>query len=119
MKRFDAETGNARVAAVESLLADDHTLNEAARRVAQVAARFADAVDRDARFPTEAVDAMREERLLGALVPIELGGRGASLAAVAAACRIIGQACSSAAMIYAMHQTQVASIVDHALSRRS
>ncbi|CAJ8633913.1 acyl-CoA dehydrogenase [Burkholderia pseudomallei] len=116
MKRFDAETGNARVAAVESLLADDHTLNEAARRVAQVAARFADAVDRDARFPTEAVDAMREERLLGALVPIELGGRGASLAAVAAACRIIGQACSSAAMIYAMHQTQVASIVDHALS---
>ncbi|CAJ9244907.1 acyl-CoA dehydrogenase [Burkholderia pseudomallei] len=116
MKRFDAETGNARVAAVESLLADDHTLNEAARRVAQVAARFADTVDRDARFPTEAVDAMREERLLGALVPIELGGRGASLAAVAAACRIIGQACSSAAMIYAMHQTQVASIVDHALS---
>ncbi|KVE38721.1 acyl-CoA dehydrogenase family protein [Burkholderia sp. TSV86] len=116
MKRFDAETGNVRATVVGSLLVDNQALNEAARRVAQVAARFADAVDRDARFPTEAIDAMREEHLLGALVPVELGGRGASLAAVAGACQIIGQACSSAGMIYAMHQTQVASIIDHALS---
>ncbi|WDD95304.1 acyl-CoA/acyl-ACP dehydrogenase [Burkholderia sp. FERM BP-3421] len=113
MKRFDAEAGPGFAAADAT---DDHALDDAARRVAQVAAQFADDVDRAARFPGEALDAMREHLLLGAMVPRDLGGRGASLAAVASACRIIGHACSSAAMIFAMHQIQVACIVEHALS---
>lgn len=93
---------------------DGNAVDKAAHSVAQIAAHFADAVDRDARFPTEAIDAMREQRLLGAMIPREFGGLGATLADIASACRIIGQSCSSAGMVFAMHQIQVACIVAHA-----
>ncbi|MDR3096592.1 MAG: acyl-CoA/acyl-ACP dehydrogenase [Paraburkholderia sp.] len=91
-----------------------HTLDQAAQAAARVAAQFADAVDRDARFPAEALEAMREQRLLGATVPRELGGSGATLAAVASACRILGKACSAAGMVFAMHHIKVASTIAHA-----
>lgn len=110
-----------RAAALRSLISpglstenDDNAVDNAAHSVAQIAAQFADAVDRDARFPTEAINAMREQRLLSAMVPRELGGLGASLADIASACRIIGQACSSAGMVFAMHQIQVACTIEHA-----
>ena len=41
----------------------------AAQRCAAVAAQFADAVDREARFPHEAFEALKRERLLSAMVP--------------------------------------------------
>ncbi|MGH8778786.1 acyl-CoA dehydrogenase family protein [Paraburkholderia sp.] len=85
----------------------------AALRAAQVAVQYADAVDRDARFPTEAFDALRRERLLSAFVPVEYGGAGLSLADLAAICEILAQACASTAMVYAMHQIQVACIEAH------
>jgi acyl-CoA dehydrogenase len=86
----------------------------AARIAADVAGPHADEVDRAARFPQEAVDALRRERLLGAYVPPELGGAGCSVDALAAACRVLGQHCASTAMIFAMHQIEVACIVHHA-----
>ncbi|KVK83887.1 acyl-CoA dehydrogenase [Burkholderia ubonensis] len=92
----------------------DHQLDDAAQAVAQIAAQHADTVDREARCPHEAIEAMRARRLLGAMVPVRLGGASASLAAVASACSILGEACASAAMVFAMHQIQVACIVDHA-----
>jgi acyl-CoA dehydrogenase len=55
----------------------------------------------------------RSQRLLGILVPHELGGEGASLSDVVEVCYALGQACASTAMIYAMHQTKVALIVRH------
>ena len=75
----------------------------------------ADAVDREARFPHEAIAALREERLLGVLVPSELGGRGATISEVGAACEMLGRYCASTAMIYAMHQIEVACLVRHGL----
>jgi acyl-CoA dehydrogenase len=81
--------------------------------VGAVAAAHAAAVDRDARFPHEAVDALREARLLGALVPRALGGRGATLREVADACHALAQHCANAAMVFAMHQIQVACLVRH------
>ena len=57
-----------------------------ARRVADVAARHADAVDAEARFPAEAVDAMKAEGLLGLMIPTEFGGGGAAIADVASVC---------------------------------
>ncbi|MEK7916019.1 acyl-CoA dehydrogenase family protein [Burkholderia contaminans] len=93
---------------------DARRLDEAAHAVAQIAAQHADAVDRDARCPVEAIEAMRARRLLGAMVPTHLGGVGASLEDIASACSILGQACASSAMVFAMHQIQVACIVDHA-----
>jgi acyl-CoA dehydrogenase len=90
---------------------------ETARRIGEaVAAPVADAVDREARFPHEAIAALREERMLGALVPRELGGMGATIAEVAASCEALGRACAATAMIYAMHQIEVACLVRHGLS---
>jgi acyl-CoA dehydrogenase len=85
----------------------------AAHRCAVVAAQFADAVDRDARFPSEAFDALKHERLLSAMVPPAFGGAGLSLADVGAICETLAQGCASTAMVYAMHQIQVACIEAH------
>jgi acyl-CoA dehydrogenase len=89
-------------------------LKRRAQAVATVAATHADAVDADARFPTEAFSAIRAQRLLGILVPADLGGEGASLSDVVDVCYVLGRACASTAMIYAMHQIMVACLVRHA-----
>jgi acyl-CoA dehydrogenase len=88
-------------------------LIEAARRVSAIAAKHADSVDREARFPREAVDAMRAERLFSAMIPREHGGDGLALTGIARLCEILAQGCASSAMIYAMHQSQVVCIVNH------
>ncbi|SAK46884.1 acyl-CoA dehydrogenase [Caballeronia hypogeia] len=88
-------------------------LIEAAKRVAVIAAKHADAVDREARFPAEAVAAMREERLFSAMIPTTCGGDGLSLTGVARLCEAMAHGCASSAMIYAMHQSQVVCIVEH------
>ena len=79
----------------------------------EIAAVHADDVDREARFPVEAVDALREQRALSALVPEDLGGAGVSLRAIAEACFVLGRRCGATAMVFAMHQIQVATIVRH------
>ena len=80
-----------------------------------IIATAADAVDREARFPVEAFDALKSERLLSAFIPVELGGLGLDVAEVATLCEALGHYCASTAMIFAMHQIQVACIVNHAL----
>ena len=84
-----------------------------AEAAAKVAAEFAEVVDRDGRFPSEAFEALREHRLLGMLIPVELGGEGARAADVADVCAILGAACSSTGMIFAMHQVKLACLVRH------
>ncbi|MCA9501697.1 MAG: acyl-CoA/acyl-ACP dehydrogenase [Spirochaetaceae bacterium] len=97
--------------------ADDGTvadLLERARVIARdVAAVYAVEVDREARFPAECLAALKREGLLSAVVPRSLGGAGLSLGEVATICTILGRACASSAMIYAMHVIQVESIVNH------
>lgn len=78
-----------------------------------IAAVHADDVDRQARFPTEAVDALRSQQALSALVPESFGGAGVSLRAIAEACFTLGRRCGATAMVFAMHQIQVATIVRH------
>jgi acyl-CoA dehydrogenase len=92
----------------------DRAFVAAAARIAdEVAAGHAGEVDRDARFPTESIAALRDERMLSALVPEELGGGGNSLEAVAQACLALGRRCGASAMVFAMHQIQIATIVRH------
>jgi len=81
-----------------------------------VIAPLAEEVDRDARFPHEAFDALKAEKLLSAYIPAEFGGMGLSIGEVAKICEALGQYCASTAMIYAMHQIQVACIVHHGLA---
>lgn len=80
-----------------------------------VIAPAAVAVDRDARFPEEAFAALRELRLLSSYIPVELGGMGLDIAQVARLCEVLGEYCGSTAMIFAMHQIQVACLVHHGL----
>jgi acyl-CoA dehydrogenase len=81
--------------------------------VAEAAAAEADPVDREARFPSTAIDTARRERLLGAQIPVEHGGDGASISEIADMCYALGRACASAGMIFAMHQTKIACLVRH------
>lgn len=94
-------------------LATDISLSARARRVAAVAAEFADRVDRDARFPEEAVNAMKAERLLGLQIPQKFGGESGSTEELAEVCSILGQSCAASAMVFAMHQIKVSSLVEH------
>jgi acyl-CoA dehydrogenase len=84
------------------------------RRIAsEVAAAHADDVDTAARFPSEAIGELREERLLSALVPESLGGAGMPFETIAHACFELGRRCGATGLIFAMHQIQVATIVRH------
>jgi acyl-CoA dehydrogenase len=92
----------------------DQAFLDAVRRVAdEVAAPHADDVDRNARFPAESIEALRDERALSAFVPAELGGGGVSFDALAEACFELGRRCGASAMVFAMHQIQVACMVRH------
>jgi acyl-CoA dehydrogenase len=89
-------------------------LRQRTAAVAAAAAVAADEVDHEARFPFEAFSAAKVQRLLGVLVPIELGGEGATVSDVADVCYTLGRACASTGMIFAMHQMMVAILVRHA-----
>lgn len=91
-----------------------NNLNSRAEATAAVALKNADAVDREARFPVDAIESAREQRLLSMIVPVELGGEGAGISEVVDACYIIARGCGSTAMIFAMHQITVAILVRHA-----
>ena len=88
-------------------------LMERAQAVADIAAAHASRVDRDATFPTEAIDAAKRNGLLALLIPREFGGGGTPLTDVADVCYTLGQACASTAMIVAMHQAALACVVRH------
>lgn len=92
-----------------ALLAD---VRKAGKEILQPAAGD---VDRQARFPGESIDALRGLQLLSAYVPEELGGLGLTIVELARICETLGHYCGSTAMIFAMHQIQVACIVHHAL----
>jgi acyl-CoA dehydrogenase len=100
--------GNSRVISVRQ-----NDLTARARAAGDVARSNAAAVDAEARFPGESFAEIRKQRLLGIQVPQSLGGEGASIAEIADVCYILGQACSSTALIYAMHQIKMACIVRH------
>ncbi|QOZ46234.1 acyl-CoA dehydrogenase [Bradyrhizobium sp. CCBAU 53340] len=92
---------------------DSSLLQQRTAKVAEVAAAEAETVDRAALFPLKAINAARKERLLGAQIPIEYGGGGASISEVADMCYALGRACASVGMIFAMHQTKIACLVRH------
>jgi len=99
---------------VGSAFSATNDLNSRVDATAAVALENADAVDREARFPAEAFFSARMQRLLGIMVPNDLGGEGATLSDVVDVCYILARACGSTAMIFAMHQIMVAILVRHA-----
>jgi acyl-CoA dehydrogenase len=79
----------------------------------EIAGPAADDVDRSARFPVETVAALRAEGMMSCLVPAELGGDGATLREVGAATAALARQCASSAMVYAMHNLNVACLARH------
>jgi acyl-CoA dehydrogenase len=91
---------------------------ETVRRIAkEAAAPAAESVDREARFPHETIDALKKARLMAAFVPEAQGGLGCGMPALAAMCEALAEQCSSAGMVFAMHQIQVACLVRHGTSQ--
>ena len=60
-------------------------------------------VDREARFPDEAIAALREAGLLGLGVPEAYGGPGGTPTEIVAAVEQVAAGCASTGMIYTMH----------------
>jgi acyl-CoA dehydrogenase len=77
------------------------------------AALHADAVDRDARLPEAAIELMRSGGLLGAMVPTAMGGGGLTLVQTCRVVEELARSCSATAMVFAMHQIQVACLLWH------
>ncbi len=96
-------------------MSSESALKIAHRIGSEIAARHALDVDKNARFPAEAIDALKQAKLLSALVPEEFGGAEMPMTELTAVCVALGQYCAATAMIFAMHQIQVACIVRHGL----
>ena len=92
----------------DQLLREVHSIGASVLRV------HAADVDKEARFPVESINAMRELGLMSAYVPESYGGMGLSIMQLSKICEALGQYCGSSAMVYAMHKIQVACVVHHA-----
>src|SRR3984885_4913813 len=97
----------------EPFFIDRSSFPQRTASVATAAAAEAEEVDRDARFPKAAIDAARQQRLLGVQIPQRFGGDGAQISDITEMCYTLGRACASTAMIFAMHQTKVACLIRH------
>ncbi len=86
-------------------LAPEHaSFRAAVREIAQGVARPRAAdVDRDHRFPEQAVRAAAESGLMGVLIPRQYGGAGLDAVAFAVCIEELAQACASTAVIVDVH----------------
>ncbi len=82
--------------------------------VLAVVERHAAEADRDAVFPAQALEAMRDGGLLGLNVPVEFGGAGAGVGDMVDITLALARQDLSVAMIFAMHCQQVLTIARHA-----
>jgi alkylation response protein AidB-like acyl-CoA dehydrogenase len=80
------------------------TFRDAVREIAQGVVRpLAAQVDREHRFPAEAIEAATESGLMGVLIPREYGGAGLDALAFAICVEELAQACASTAVIVDVH----------------
>lgn len=70
-------------------------------------------VDRDRRFPREAIDALRDAGLLGLVSSAEVGGKGRGPRAAFAVVERLARDCGSTAMVVCMHYAGAAVIETH------
>ncbi len=78
-------------------------LKDLAPIVDQIIEPSAIAIDRDAKFPREALDAMGRAGLLGLVSDESMGGRGGGIPEAADVIREIAKHCGSTAMVVTMH----------------
>jgi acyl-CoA dehydrogenase len=98
-------------------------LAEIAQRIGEtIAGPAAYDVDLHARFPSEAVEALKSEGVLSSLVPVEQGGMGATLTDLSNTVRILSHYCAATGCVLGMHMEQLFILLKHgttpALRRR-
>lgn len=71
--------------------------------VARVMLPNAEAVDRDARWPQEAMDALMDARITALNAPARVGGHGQGLYGLATIVETLSRGCPSTAMCFGMH----------------
>jgi alkylation response protein AidB-like acyl-CoA dehydrogenase len=76
-------------------------------------AKTAQAVDHDASFPSESIDALKSAGLLGAFSSVESGGLGLGLPGAARIIRRVAEECGSTAMVLTMHYCGAAVLEAH------
>jgi acyl-CoA dehydrogenase len=86
----------------------EFSASPAFKEALDIAAKYAEDVDRNARFPREAIDALKNAGALGWFLP---NGGNASLEQLADATFELSRRCSATGMVFAMHQIQVASLI--------
>lgn len=106
-------------APVQAACSEEDAVAAARTISAGVAAKNAATADRDAVFPVETIGALAESRLLAALVPVAAGGLGLSVSALSRIAVELSRGCGSSAMIWVMHQLQLACVVRHGGSASS
>lgn len=74
-------------------------------------------VDQRARFPIETLEALRENQLLTAIVPVELGGMGASLTDISYVIRVLSRSCAASGSVLAMHTEQLFMLVKYGTTK--
>lgn len=84
----------------------DRIREVAGQRIAPSAAK----TDHERAFPAENLRALGEIGALGLTVPLEHGGAGGALTALAEAGEIVGSACASSGMVFLMHSVTAATI---------
>src|SRR5262252_5643432 len=81
-------------------------LRNAVREFAQsTVKRYAEDVDRDHRFPREAIDGARDLDLMGILIPPEYGGAGLDHLAFTICIEELARACASTSVIVDVHNS--------------
>src|SRR5215467_2931538 len=81
-------------------------LRDAVREFAQsTVKRYAEDVDRDHRFPREAIESAREFDLMGILIPPEYGGAGLDHLAFTICVEELARACASTSVIVDVHNS--------------
>lgn len=89
-------------------------LAEVAQHIAEtVTGPAAYDVDLRARFPIESLTALKENRVLSAIVPVELGGMGATLTDISNVIRVLSHSCAATGSVLAMHVEQLFVLVKY------
>ena len=78
----------------------------AEERIAPQAAR----IDAERAFPDDNLRALGAVGGLGLVVPVDHGGAGGALSALAEACEALGSACASTGMVFLMHSVTAATV---------
>jgi alkylation response protein AidB-like acyl-CoA dehydrogenase len=103
-RQYDPDTGQAELVPYRRAAARP---TSASHTVAQIAAEHvaphAGAVDRERRFPAEAIEGLASAGLLGLMIPAEHGGLGGGHAALVEACATLAEACASTGLCFLMH----------------